>query len=191
MRTGCLVLAINADVLLPANAKLLEDPIMRNYEDCQTYIDHLLAEHRRLHRMLLNGRKTISGSSEEDGESWIQKFIEVLRDVRAELQSHFAEEEGGGCLDEAVSFRPNLGPELSRVVAQHPRLLAELDRLIAQAKDDNGSMQDRIALESQFDELCRELHSHEAAENEVLRRGFGVNVDGNENDELKAMGIDI
>ena len=154
---------------------------MRNYDDCQTYVNHLIAEHLRLHRMLVFGRKTIAGS-ESNGDVWTRSVIKVLRDVRAELQCHFAEEEGGGCLDEAVSFRPQLAPELKRIESQHPRLLAELDRLIAQAADYNGTMQDRMALETGFDELCRDLHAHEAAENEVLRQGFGASIEAEGND---------
>ncbi len=154
---------------------------MRNYDECRTYVEHLLAEHRRLHRMLVLGRKTIAGS-ESNRDVWTRNVIKVLRDVRAELQCHFAEEEGGGCLDEAVSFRPQLAPELKRIEVQHPRLLAELDRLIAQTADYNGTVQDRMLVERGFDELCRELHAHEAAENEVLRQGFGASIEPEGND---------
>ena len=155
---------------------------MQNYDECRTYVEHLLAEHRRLHRMLLHARKAIAGDSEPDRGNWTGKVIRVLRDTRAELKCHFAEEEGGGCLDEAVSFRPLLGPELKRIEAQHPRLLADLDRLIAQVADYNGTIQDRLAVERAFDELCRELHAHEAAENAILQQGFGAIVDADESD---------
>jgi hypothetical protein len=75
-----------------------------------------------------------------------------------------------------VSFRPLLSPNLKHVEEEHPRLLAAIDSLLAQAKDTQDT--DRLALRSMFDSLCRVLHAHEAAENDILRRGYGVDVNG-------------
>jgi hemerythrin len=152
---------------------------MRTYDECKAYVDYLVAEHRRLHRLLLHARKTIAGSADAGERDWTQKVIKVLRDLRGTLQCHFADEEEGGCLDEAVSFQPALSADVNRIEAEHPRLLAEVDRLIAQAEDGGTTPADHLALTTAFDELCRELHTHEAAENEVLRRGFGVNLEAN------------
>ncbi len=147
---------------------------MRTYDECKTYVDYLLAEHRRLHRMLRHTRQTIAACGETDGK---QRVLKVLRDLRSTLQCHFTEEEGGGCLDEAVSFDPHLSPEVRHIEAEHPSLLAKVDRLIAQSEDGGTTPAEQLALTVAFDELCRELHAHEAAENEVLRRGFGVNIE--------------
>jgi hypothetical protein len=150
---------------------------MRTYDECKTYVDYLVAEHRRLHRLLLHARKTIAGSADAGEMDWTQKVVKVLRDLRATLHCHFADEEGGGCLEEAVSFDPHLSPDVKSIEAEHPRLLAEVDRLIAQAEDGGTTPAEHLALTTAFDELCRELHTHEAAENEVLRRGFGSNLE--------------
>ena len=155
---------------------------MRNYEDCRTYVDHILVEHRRLHQMLLGARKAIARGSELGADDGAEQFVSALREVRSELRSHFTEEEEGGCLDQVVCFQPNLSPELKQIEAEHPRLLAEVDRLIAQAQDCRESLRDRLSLEVRFDELCRELHAHEAAENEILRRGFGADLEGKDSD---------
>lgn len=162
---------------------------MRNYDECKTYVDYLVAEHRRLHRLLLHARKTIAASADEGAVDWRGKVVQVLRDLRATLHCHFLEEEGGGCLDEAVSFQPHLSADVKRIEAEHPRLLAEVDRLIAQAKDGGTTPAEHLALTNAFDELCRELHTHEAAENEVLRRGFGTGIEINGNG-LSAMEVD-
>jgi hemerythrin len=146
-------------------------------DPCQAYINHLVAEHRRLHRMLVLARTAMAAEK----PAWLAEFVRVLTDLRAELQCHFAEEEEGGCLDQAVSFLPNLSPEMKVVEAQHPKLLAEIDSILVQAKDRQDTLADRVALRSAFDELCRELHAHEAAENEIIRRGFGVDLGENGN----------
>jgi hypothetical protein len=35
-----------------------------------------------------------------------------------------------------------------------------------------------VAFENTFDNLSRQIHAHEAAENAILRQGFGSNVNG-------------
>ena len=148
---------------------------MRDYEECRPYVEHLLAEHRRLHSMLTRAKRAIRS----DGGStlgWAWRTYAILSQVRDELRQHFEEEEGGGCMDEAVSRCPRLAAELRRIEAEHPEILLSLDRLIADVMDGTNSVEDRATLSHQFDELCRQLHAHEAAENELLRRGFGCNV---------------
>ncbi len=105
-------------------------------------------------------------------------IIQLLGGVRQELAHHFAQEEGGGCLEEAVSRCPSLSDEARRIEAEHPRLLEGIDRLIAQAQDADRSVQGRIQVAREFDELCAQLDAHEGAENALLRKGFGVNVNG-------------
>jgi len=150
---------------------------MFNHESDRSYINHMLAEHRRLHRMLVFARNTMAA----DDDAWLARFIKVLGDIRCELQCHFAEEEQGGCLDQAVSFHPNLSPDMKHVEEEHPQLLAAMDSLLAQAKDSQDVLPDRMALRSAFDDLCHALHAHEAAENDILRRVFAVDVNGEVN----------
>lgn len=150
---------------------------MFNQESSRSYINHLLAEHRRLHRMLVLARNTMAA---DDG-AWVARFVKLLGDIRCELQCHFVEEEQGGCLDQAVSFQPNLSPDLKHVEAEHPQLLAAIDGLLAQAKDCRDTPSQRVAMRVAFDNLCHDLHTHEAAENDILRRGFGVDVNGEVN----------
>ena len=154
---------------------------MRDYEECRPYIDHLLAEHRRLHRLIQQTRDMIVQSGGPDGDSSYADVAKVLRNLRSELEHHFAEEEAGGCLDEAVSRCPRLSQDARRVEAEHPELLAEVDRLIVEASDCDCHVESRIVLQRDFDNLCHELHAHERAENDLLKQGFGTNVNGDEN----------
>jgi iron-sulfur cluster repair protein YtfE (RIC family) len=154
---------------------------MRDYNECQPYVDHLLAEHRRLHALLRQARSAIIQSGGPDRDASLADVAATLRHLREELKHHFAEEEVGGCLDEAVSRCPRLSAEARRIESEHPELLHEIDRLIAQALDGDQSVANRIALEKSFSDLCQQLHAHEAAENALLRQGFGTNVNGDEN----------
>lgn len=146
-------------------------------DECKTYVDHLLAEHRRLHRLLRHVRQTIAGRVDAAPADWQRGIVKVLRDLRGTLQCHFADEEEGGCLEQAVSFRPALAGDMQRIEEEHPRLLAHVDRLIAQVEDGDATPAEHVALTIAFDDLCRELDTHEAAENDILRRGLGANIE--------------
>jgi hypothetical protein len=151
---------------------------MRTYDECRCYVDHLISEHRRLHRMLHQAHQAIVGAHGPDRDASSGDVVKVLRQVKDELAHHFTEEEGGGCLDEAVSHCPSLSAESRRIEAEHPQLLEGVDRLIAQALDSDQSVQKRIELDVGFGDLRRQLDAHEAAENALLRKGFGANMNG-------------
>jgi hypothetical protein len=153
---------------------------MRDLEECRPYVDHLLAEHRRVRRMIGQAHRAIVHSGGPDHDVSVEEIVRVLRLLREELAHHFREEEAGGCLDEAASMCPRLSPEVQRLAAEHAELLAAIDALIAHAHDLDQSILCRIDFGHSFDNLCRQLHAHEAAENAVLRQGFGTNVNGEE-----------
>jgi hypothetical protein len=164
---------------------------MRTYDECRCYVDHLISEHRRLHRMLHEAHRAIVGAHGLDGDASGADIVRVVRQVRDELEHHFAQEEGGGCLEEAVSRCPGLATESRRIEAEHPQLLAGVDRLIAQALDSDQSVQRRIELEVGFEELRRQLDAHETAENALLRKAFGANVNGNGENHSHTLPLDV
>jgi iron-sulfur cluster repair protein YtfE (RIC family) len=135
---------------------------------------HLIAEHHRIHRMLRLAQDAVWRSGGPNRESPPIDVIQVLRQVRNELARHFMEEESGDYLHDAVARWPSLLADVRQIEAEHPQLLAGVDRLIALAKDCDQSVQERVALAREFDELCRHLGAHEAAENAVLRKEVGT-----------------
>jgi len=160
---------------------------MRDYEECRPYINHLLAEHRRLHGMIGRARAAVRQMNGPDQDAKLQHVAQTLEQVRAELAQHFKEEEQGGCIEEAVSLCPRLAGGANRIEVEHPQLLAELDRLIAECKDGPEDFATRIAVERDFDELCAQLHAHEAAENALLREAFGSDVNGDEHSHVRIL----
>jgi hypothetical protein len=155
---------------------------MPEYDDYRCYVDHLIAEHRRLHRMVRLARAAIVGKYGPDQDATSADIVRVLRQMKDELTHHFTEEEEGGCLDEAVSRCPSLSTDARRLEAEHPQILEHVDRLIAQALDSGQSVEKQVMLQREFDELCQQLHAHEAAENILLRKAFGANINGDETD---------
>jgi hypothetical protein len=148
---------------------------MRQWEDCRTYVNYLLVEHRELDEELHGIRASLQMAQPEE----VLRRLNLLRD---ELRRHFAEEEEGGCLEEAISCCPKVAKEADALLGQHPTLLAKLEHLIACLQSAR-----RLELRAGFDEeltqFTRELLVHEADENQVMRRAFGTMMNGDGDDE--------
>ena len=69
-----------------------------------TYVEHLRAEHRRVHAMLRHVRNVFLQSGGPDRDATPSDTVRFLHQVRSELAHHFADEEAGGCLEEAASL---------------------------------------------------------------------------------------
>ena len=153
---------------------------MYAHDGSNSYVDHLLAEHHRLHALLRHARAAILQSGGPDRDATAADIVRVLKQVRQELAHHFMEEEAGGCLEEAVSRCPRLSSEANHLGAEHAELLREIDDLLTIAATSDNSYAAHLAMEHAFKRVCERLYSHEAAENNLLRQGFGVNVNGDE-----------
>ena len=148
---------------------------MNDLETCQTYVDHLRAEHRQLHAEVRRIKNVFFAErTKSDRLSEVKLELSALAD---ELRKHFAEEEDGGCLEEAISRCPSVAAEADALQRQHPGLLANLQQVTAalSAPPQAVSLAD---VEAKFDDFTRQLMTHEAAENKVMQRAFGVTVNG-------------
>ena len=144
---------------------------MSGVNHCGVYLEHLQLEHHQLNSALLEIQHQFAelGRTHEP-QAALAKIGERLEGLLKELRSHFAEEEGGGCLEEVSARCPSLGPQIKELMGQHPRLTQGLERLISGLK---GGLADQAAAQQEFDSFARELKTHEAAENRLLQIGLG------------------
>jgi hypothetical protein len=153
---------------------------MRDLEEGLVYLEHLRLEHKHLYAALMNTQEMlleVLGEGAVNGRREV--IVERLSDLRSQLAAHFAREEAGGYLEEAVIRVPRMTPEVLRLEREHPDLLAALDEVIRKAAT--------LAPEKTMIEFCefkRRLTAHEAAENRVMAEGFGCNL-SDEIDELQ------
>jgi hypothetical protein len=138
-------------------------------DEFRAYAVHLVSEHRRLSELLQRIEQQCEQPSHPD-------LAECLNQLRAELATHFDEEECGGCLEEAVVHVPILTAEAGQVLSEHPSLLAELDRLIEQIGASQGSKLSLDAVKQEFAKFAQRLRAHEAAENQILQKSFGMDI---------------
>ncbi|MDX1947932.1 MAG: hemerythrin domain-containing protein [Pirellulaceae bacterium] len=156
-----------------------EDKTMKNGETTFVYVDHLLAEHRRLDGLIRRTLATFPKWEEADSTAWLPRLLVGLESIRDELAHHFREEEQGGCLEEAVAHCPALSAEVQQIEGEHQLLLGEIDGLIHRCRSATPqNFAEMQAIETEMRRLVRQLRSHEARENAVLQRGFGVCLDG-------------
>lgn len=154
--------------------KYLESEVaMNDTSDCRAFLVHWKDAHRRLHEVVRGLRTTLqelaSSSPEGLDPSATGPLKLRLTEVRDELSRHFAEEEAGACIEEAISRLPGLSPEAREVERQHPELLARVDRLLQLVE--HGRLQEVGRAFAEFDQ---ELRLHELRENRIIEHGFNT-----------------
>jgi iron-sulfur cluster repair protein YtfE (RIC family) len=154
---------------------------MKSESEEWVYVEHLTAEHRRLDQLIHQTLARLPNWEQNESSDWPAELITGLAAIRDELARHFQEEEAGGCLEEAASLCPGLSSEVTAIEADHARLLTELDELINRARQlTKPTAREAHALGQELRALANDLHAHEARENQIMQRGFGV---GLENDD--------
>jgi hypothetical protein len=123
---------------------------MNSYGEAHPSVEHLLAEHRRLHVMLRLARSALLHSGGPKRHETPAEIVRVFRQVRDTFAHHFANEEASKCLEEVAARRPELSEQSRRIQSEHSELLRDTDKLIAQALDSAQTVEDRVAIEKAF-----------------------------------------
>lgn len=142
---------------------------MYETDEWRAYVVHLRAEHRRLHEAVRHIQSLLSRWPEPNVRD---ELTSRMADLRRELAHHFDDEEQGGCIEEAVSRVPALSAAAHNIESQHPELLKQLDHMF----DCVGYLQP-TSFKEEFDGFAKQLLAHEALENQLIERGFNVNLE--------------
>lgn len=100
-------------------------------------------------------------------------IIDQLAALWDELSRHFAEEEDGGCIEEAVCRCPSMSREAQRLELQHETLLDQLEQLIVRCCLTTTTGECADGVKQEFEEFSQQLHMHEDVENRILQHAFG------------------
>ena len=145
---------------------------MNDADDCHAYVERLQHEHSQIHQLLLEiGHEVAAMDHPSQGTDPFGHLAQRLSGLRQQLQAHFAEEEAGGCLEEAVTRCPSLSEESQAIVAEHPQLDRMLEQLVEQTRNREVTPAD---VQRDYRALAAKLHAHEAAENRLLQMAFGA-----------------
>ncbi len=149
-----------------------------DFEERQAYVTHLRAEHERLRECLdLIDHEWTPQSERPCKAGDLCQALCALQSLRTELVHHFQEEESGGCIEEAVSLQPSLSCEANQLEGEHPELLEQLDLLIRRMSAHSRAGESTDETKQQFRRFAEQLQAHEAAENRILERSFGIELE--------------
>jgi hypothetical protein len=141
---------------------------MKDYRTCDSFVRHLQSEHDRLESIasLIQSRfgKTNDEEWEEEARPELAGRLALLKDG---LKRHMAEEEGGGCIEEAVSRTPSLAGEIRQI---HDKS-SELQEVLQQVMD-HVLLNQRIKAEAIFRRFANELKRRDRHELDVVQRGM-------------------
>lgn len=156
--------------------------------DCKfAYVDHMLAEHRRLDQLVHKTSLALPSWEELDSQDWLPRMTNGLVAIRTELAHHFHDEEQGGCLEEAVARCPQLSAEVQKIEGEHEEILSRLSELIDRCQRANKpTPQQSLAIEQELRQIVRELRGHEALENRIMQQGFSICLENEDMSELVA-----
>ncbi len=136
---------------------------------------HVLSEHRELFCKMTTIRTAFAAAQTPTGEQVLQ-LEESVRCLREHLRNHFAQEEAGGFLEEAIARMPRLAAAATAIMNQHPELLAELDDLADNLREMQaaGDISASAWQQARRDYECFAVHmqAHERSENAVVQDGY-------------------
>ena len=143
-------------------------------------LGHVLTEHRDLFHLMhsVQSRFATAGLPGSPSPEHRADVLESLHHLREHLGDHFAQEELGGFLEEAMTRMPRLSAAVRSIVAQHPALLAELDRVIDELTivEKSGGFAAKAkswsAAVHAFEAFAAHMAAHERSENMVVQEGY-------------------
>lgn len=145
---------------------------MNDPKECFAYAEHLQREHHRFNQLLGQiGHEVAQLAGQGEQQATIARLGKRLTDLHHELQSHYAEEEAGGCLEEAVTRCPSLAKDSKSILEEHPQLNRMLAHLIAQTTDPAVKPTE---LQQEWQAFYSKIQIHEAAETRLLQMAFGA-----------------
>jgi hypothetical protein len=145
---------------------------MNGAEDCRAYVEHLYHEHHQLDQLVLEIGHEVAelGHAIRTADARAH-LAQRLGDLHKQLRTHFAEEEAGGCLEEAVTRCPSLCDECHAILAEHVVLNRTLEDLVKRSRDPELAPAD---LQRNYQAFVERLRAHDAAETRMLQMAFGA-----------------
>ena len=138
----------------------------------------LNAEHRTMTRMVREADRRLHAC---EATGWarpaVDEWAEALTTLLQHVEHHFAQEEDGGYMEEALTLVPRFAPQEPRLMTEDAELLTGLVTLLGKlrrAAYDAAALGD-VAV--RYRHLRQRLLDHERAENEVLAHAFNFEME--------------
>lgn len=141
------------------------------------YVTSIQAEHRELGCLLHEIEKCVMEASECACDTTAAcKLVEALESLQSYLAHHFAMEEEGGYMEDALALAPRFSQQARRLQAQHPTFLFKLGKLLELARSLGEGGAGMCDVRSGATDLFKMLRAHEAGENRILEQAFNTDL---------------
>jgi hypothetical protein len=141
------------------------------------YLEQALAEHHELHRSVEEIISLLDNTAAANANGALaERAIYRIDSLAEKLQQHFAQEEEGGYLEEAIARLPSLAPQAAVLQRQHAEFTRVAAGLLSDAKAATTPAACWAALQTGFKAFSKKLLAHEAAENSLLQRAYNVDL---------------
>jgi DnaK suppressor protein len=164
-----------------SEARLAIDPLGDHCPECLPVpasgaVSRIHAEHLGIRALLTTLEEVLRAAGREAGNGTLAAeraaAIALMADLERELQGHFAREEEGGYLLEALSVAPRHGRTAERLRGQHAEFGHALAQLVEQARASGGSAVAWRETAKSFGGFAEVLRDHERSENEIIADAF-------------------
>lgn len=144
---------------------------MTGIDSTHAYWKLCQGEHQEICAQLQVIHGLLDAEQTTDGQDVHDELKLRLTELLTHLETHFAQEEEGGYMEEALARAPRFSSLAAELEKQHAPMLARLRGLLARA-DESPTRPTRAALAVQARELCQLLARHEASETRILQMAF-------------------
>ena len=129
-------------------------------------------EHGELHELLSATRSKFAECILAPAEEKTGCIVKTLDKLRGHVAEHFAREEAGGWLEEAIIRAPHLAHAATELEHEHKPLLERADRLLLNARGMSLQSEELERVRAEYEEFTAALLHHEAREERLLEKGF-------------------
>ncbi|MEK6236132.1 MAG: hemerythrin domain-containing protein [Planctomycetales bacterium] len=144
-----------------------------------TFLGEILEEHAEQRRILARAEQAFRDFSDEDRsprDRDLAGISDQLADLRPHLTRHFAFEERGGYLCEALEVAPRYSEEAAELQGQHAVFLKQLAEIEGRVRDFPFGRESWNAIQDAFEDFLATMSEHEHRENALVQSAFGDDV---------------
>lgn len=141
--------------------------------DDTAYLAQVKAEHYDLEQVLHHlGAAFDSARAQQWPLASTQRLVVLLSELRDQIERHFAQEEVGGYMEEALSRAPRFSAQVEALLKQHTELASGVNDVLARAKGSRDNPGNWKTLHADVQALLKKLKAHEAGENRIIEAAF-------------------
>jgi hypothetical protein len=134
------------------------------------------AEHREMGSRLQRVRHALDDGGDWSGDA-AQEATMAIEALERYLRQHFAQEEEGGYLEQALVAAPRFSSQAAELVRQHPAMLAQAAAALSTAREAASDAARWPVLQRQVQELVSALVAHEQSESTIVQQALNTGVE--------------